>query len=428
MASNQSGTKTIVGLDIGTSKIKAVVGEITGNVINVRGYKSVRTKGLRNGVVIHIEGTKKSIETALHEALEVAGYRVDIVDTAYIGITGGHIKSINSHGVITIDDEVTDEDIRRVNEQAHTGKYSESEERMLHVLPKEFTLDMQEGIVEPVGMVGKRLEVKTHIITASESAVRNIEKCVQSAGLKNATPVLAQYAASEAVLSDDEKALGVCVVDIGGGTTDITVYRNGSMQYTSVLPIAGNYVTNDIAIAFNTPTDSAEEIKVRYGCAMPSLIKENFEFDVQRVGEREPFKLNQRLLSEVIRPRMEEIFESVEQRLRRDGFSKEMFGAGIVITGGSSMMFGSNPLAEEIFDMPVRIGSPKNDMFVGGILNEVSNAEYSSALGLLQYASQNFDYHNPNHIYPVAVSDSPGFLDSIFDSMRSLKEWFKKSF
>ena len=425
MASNQSGTKTIVGLDIGTSKIKAVVGEITGNEIDVRGYKSVRTKGLRNGVVINIEETKKSIEKAVREAEEFAGCEVD---SAYIGITGGHIKSINSHGVVTINNEVTDEDVQRVTEQAHAGKYSPSEERMLHVLPKEFTLDMQEGIVEPIGMAGKRLEVKTHIITASQSAVRNIEKCVQSAGLEKATPVLAQYAASEAVLSDDEKELGVCVVDIGGGTTDITVYRNGSMQYTSVLPIAGNYVTNDIAIAFNTPTDSAEQIKVQFGCAMPSLIKENFEFDVQRVGEREPFKLNQRLLSEVIRPRMEEIFENVEQRLRQDGFSKEMFGAGIVITGGCSMMFGSNPLAEEVFDMPVRIGVPKNDIFTGGILNEVSHAEFSTALGLLQYAAQNFDLDHPDFVYQSQVNDSGSVFESIGNAINAIKNWFSKSF
>ncbi|QKI88720.1 cell division protein FtsA [Thiomicrorhabdus xiamenensis] len=423
MANMQSSPNIIVGLDIGTSKIKAVIGELSPSQIEVRGYSIVPTKGLRNGVVINIEETKRSIKTAIEEAEGVAGCEVD---SAYIGITGGHIKSINSHGVVTINNEVSPEDVQRVTDQAHAGKYSPSEERMLHVLPQEFTLDMQEGILEPVGMAGKRLEVKTHIITASQSAVRNIEKCVHSAGLHDSTPVLAQLAASEAVLSEDEKELGVCVVDIGGGTTDITVYRNGSMQYTAVLPIAGNYVTNDVAIAFNTPTDSAEKIKVQYGCAMPSLIKEDFKFDVQRVGEREPFALSQRLLSEVIRPRMEEIYESVEARLKQDGFSKEMFGAGIVITGGSSMIFGSVPLAEEIFDMPVRIGLPKSDYLSGGLVNEINHSELSTAIGLLLYAQQNFDLDHPG--YEFTVEDHESFLERTTDRFRRFKNWLSSSF
>ncbi|MBN2646164.1 MAG: cell division protein FtsA [Thiotrichales bacterium] len=421
----QTSPNIIVGLDIGTSKIKAVIGELSPNHIEIRGYSIVPSKGLRNGVVINIEETKRSIRTAMEEAQSFAGCQVDC---AYIGITGSHIKSISSHGVITINNEVTAEDVQRVTQQAHAGKYSLTEEHMLHVLPQEFTLDMQEGILEPEGMAGKRLEVKTHIITASQSAVRNIEKCVLSAGLAKSTPVLAQLAASEAVLSDDEKELGVCVVDIGGGTTDITVYRNGSMQYTAVLPIAGNYVTNDIAIAFNTPTDSAERIKVQYGCAMPSLIKEDFKFDVQRVGEREPFALGQRLLSEVIRPRMEEIFENVEARLKQDGFSKEMFGAGIVITGGSSMIFGSVPLAEEIFDMPVRIGVPKSDVLSGGLVHEVNHSELATAIGLLLYAHQNFDLDNPGYVYVTPRAKGPGFFATLGSRLRRLKNWFSASF
>ncbi|SVD05710.1 uncharacterized protein METZ01_LOCUS358564, partial [marine metagenome] len=310
---------------------------------------------LKRGVVVNIEATVNSIQRAVEEAELMAGCEIHSV---YTGIAGSHIRSLNSHGIVAIRDrEVGRSDVERVIDAARAVAIP-ADQRVLHVLPQEFIIDGQEGIRDPIGMSGVRLEARVHMVTGAASAAQNIVKCVQRCGLEVEDIVLEQLAASYAVLTEDEKELGAALIDIGGGTTDIAVFHDGAIKHTAVIPIAGDQVTNDIAISLRTPTQYAEEIKIKYACALSQLANSDETIEVPSVGDRPPRRLARQTLAEVVEPRYEELFTLVGNELRRSGF-QEMIAAGIVITGGSSKMEGAVELAEEVFHMPVRLGMPQ---------------------------------------------------------------------
>src|SRR5574340_1819827 len=355
----KDGKNLIVGLDIGTSKVIAVVAEVTGDGINVIGLGTQPSRGLRKGVVVNIEATMASIQRVLEEAELMADCRISEV---YTGIGGGHIRSLNSSGMVPIKEkEVTQSDIDRVVETAKAIAIP-NDQQILHILPQEFIIDGQEDVREPLGMSGVRLEVKVHIVTGAVSAVENVTKCVRRCGIEVRDVMLQPLAAAKAVLNDDEKERGVCLMDIGGGTTDIAVFAGGAIRHTAVIPIAGDQVTNDIAMTLRTPTKEAEEPKIKHGCALRQLA-DNGAIEVPGVGERGPRSLSRQTLAEVIEPRVEELYLLVQQELRRSGF-EDLLSSGIVITGGSSAMQGMVELGEEIFHLPVRLGIPK---YVGGL-------------------------------------------------------------
>jgi len=367
----------IVGLDIGTSKIVAMVAEITPDgAYDVIGYGSHPSRGLKKGVVVNIESTVNAVQRALEEAELMADCKIRDVFT---GIAGSHIKSFNSHGMVAIKDrEVNQIDVLRVIETAKAVNIP-TDQQILHILNQEFIIDGQEDVREPLGMSGVRLEVKVHIVTGAVSAAQNIMKCVRRCGLEVQDLILQPLASAMAVLSEDEKDLGVCLVDIGGGTTDIAVFTQGAIRHTSVIPIAGDQITNDIAMALRTPTKDAEEIKRRFGCALRELADPNQMVDVPGVGDRASRQLSRQTLAEVIEPRVEELYSLIQAELRRSGF-EELLSSGIVITGGSSVMEGMVELGEEIFHMPVRVGTPN---YSGSLAEVVRNPRYSTAVGLL---------------------------------------------
>ncbi|MCH8499720.1 MAG: cell division protein FtsA [Marinobacter sp.] len=375
----------IVGLDIGTSKVVAIVGKrkLDGG-IEVVGIGSHPSRGLKRGVVVNIETTVQAIQRAIEEAELMAGCRIHSV---YTGIAGSHIKSLNSHGIVAIRDrEVTQADIDRVIDAAQAVAIP-ADQKVLHILPQEFVIDNQEGIKEPLGMSGVRLEAKVHLVTCAVNASQNIEKCVRRCGLDVDDIILEQLASSHAVLTDDEKELGVCLVDIGGGTTDIAVFTGGAIRHTSVIPIAGDQVTNDIAMALRTPTQNAEEIKMKYACALTQLAGAEETIKVPSVGDRPPRDLSRQALAEVVEPRYEELFNLVQSDLRRSGF-EDLIPAGIVITGGSATMEGVVELAEEIFHMPVRLAAPQT---VSGMTEVVNNPIYATGVGLLMHGFRQMD-------------------------------------
>jgi len=368
----------IVGLDIGTSKVVAIVGEISGDEIEIIGLGSSRSRGLKKGVVVNIESTVQSIQRAIEEAELMAGCEIHSV---FAGIAGSHIRSLNSHGIVAIrDHEVAMGDVDRVIDAARAVAIP-ADQKILHILPQEFVIDHQEGIKEPIGMSGVRLEAKVHMVTGAVSAAQNIIKCVRRCGLEVDDVILEQLASSYAVLTEDEKELGICLVDIGSGTTDIAVFTDGAIHHTAVIPIAGDQVTNDIAVALRTPTQHAEDIKVQYACALTQLANPEETIDVPSVGERPSRRLARQTLAEVVEPRYEELFTLVQAELRRSGF-EDLIAAGIVLTGGSSKMEGVVELAEEIFHMPVRIGIPQH---VSGLVDVVKNPIYSTGVGLLLF-------------------------------------------
>ena len=372
----------IVGLDIGTSKVVAIVGEITpDNQIEIIGIGSHPSRGLKKGVVVNIESTVQSIQRAVEEAELMAGCRIHSV---YAGIAGSHIRSLNSHGIVAISDrEVSATDVERVVEAARAVAIP-ADQKILHVLPQEFIIDNQEGIREPIGMSGVRLEAKVHIVTGAVSAAQNIIKCVRRCGLEVDEVILEQLASSYAVLTDDEKELGVCLVDIGGGTTDIAVFCEGAIRHTAVIPIAGDQVTNDIAVALRTPTQFAEEIKIKYACALTQLALADETIEVPGVGDRPSRRLARQTLAEVVEPRLEELFTLIQAELRRSGF-EDLMAAGVVLTGGSSKIEGAVELAEEIFHMPVRLGIPQ---YVVGLVDVVRNPIHATGVGLLLFGQQ----------------------------------------
>ncbi|MFT5132026.1 MAG: cell division protein FtsA [Gammaproteobacteria bacterium] len=372
----------IVGLDIGTSKVVAIVGEITADgEIEIIGLGSSRSRGLKKGVVVNIESTVHSIQRAIEEAELMAGCEIHSV---YTGIAGSHIRSLNSHGIVAIrDNEVSIGDIDRVIDAARAVAIP-ADQKILHILPQEFVIDSQEGVKEPIGMSGVRLEAKVHMVTGSVSAAQNIVKCVRRCGLDVDDVILEQLASSYAVLTEDEKELGVCLVDIGGGTTDIAIFTDGAIHHTAVIPIAGDQVTNDIAVALRTPTQHAEDIKVQYACALTQLANPEETIEVPSVGDRAPRRLARQTLAEVVEPRYEELFTLVQAELRRSGF-ESLIAAGVVLTGGSSKMEGAVELAEEIFHMPVRIGMPQH---VSGLSDVVRNPIYATGVGLLLFGQR----------------------------------------
>ena len=400
----------IVGLDIGTSKVVALVGEVNAEGgIEVLGVGSHPSRGLKKGVVVNIESTVQSIQRAVEEAELMAGCEIHSV---YAGIAGSHVRSLNSHGVVAIRDrEVTQADVGHVIDAAKAVAIP-ADQKILHVLPQEFIIDGQEGIRDPIGMSGVRLEAKVHIVTGADSAAQNIEKCIQRCGLEVDDVVLEQLASSFAVLTEDEKELGVCLVDIGGGTTDLAVFSNGAIRHTAVIPIAGDQVTNDIAVSMRTPTQYAEDIKVRYACALSQLANPDESIEVPSVGDRPARRLARQTLAEIVEPRYEELFGLVREELRRSGF-EEVIAAGIVLTGGSAKMEGAIELAEEVFHVPVRLGIPQS---VNGLSDVVRNPIFSTGVGLLQYARD-------NHMPASGRGRRPALnAKSAFDRMKS---WFQ---
>ena len=401
----------VVALDIGTSKVAALVAELRADgSLEILGMGGHESKGLKKGVVVNIEATVHSVQRALEEAELMADCKIV---SAFTGIAGSHIKSFNSTGMVAIKDrEVGALDVERAIETAKAVNIP-TDQQILHVLRQEFIIDGQEDVREPIGMSGVRLEVKVHIVTGAVSAAQNIVKCVRRCGLEVNDLILQPLASSRAVLSEDEKDLGVCLVDIGGGTSDIAVFTHGAIRHTAVIPIAGDQITNDIAMALRTPTADAETIKVRQGVALRQLADPNEMIEVPGIGDRGPRVMSRQTLAEVIEPRVEELFSLVQQVLRESGF-EELLSSGVVLTGGSAVMQGMVELGEEIFHMPVRVGVPK---YSGGLADVVRNPRYATAVGLLLEGVQ--------QIRQGQSSRQDGSVRAVFGRMR---EWFQRNF
>ncbi len=383
MASKKGG-EILVGLDIGTTKICAIVGELTDEGIDIIGIGSHPSKGLRKGVVVNIETTVNSIQRAIDEAEAMAGTEITHV---YTGIAGGHVKSFGGRGVVALKDrEVREADVARVIEQAKTVNIPVDRE-VIHVLPQEFIVDDQGGIREPLGMTGARLEAKVHIVTGAVASAQNIIKCANRAGLNVADIVLQPLASSEAVLTEEEKELGVCLVVIGGGTTDIAIFQNGAIVHTAVIALGGHNLTNDIAVGLRTPVDHAERLKQKFGCSLTAMVDKSEMIEVPSVGGRDPRVMGRQILSEILEPRVEEIFQLVHHEVERNGFS-ELLTSGVVITGGSTLLPGMTELAEEIMGVPVRRGVPRG---IGGLVDVVKSPVYATGVGLVVYGARHQD-------------------------------------
>ncbi len=408
-----SGNKDnlIVGLDIGTTKICAIVGNVTDEGLDVVGIGTSPSKGLRKGVVINIESTVEAIRKAIQEAELMAGCEIKSV---FAGIAGGHIKGFNSQGVIAIKNrEVQTEDVQRVVDAAKAIAIPMDRE-VIHILPQEFIIDDQDGIKEPLGMSGVRLEAKVHIVTGAVASAQNIVKSCQRAGADVADIVLEQLASSEAVLSPDEKELGVALVDIGGGTSDIAIYVDGAIKHTAVLALGGDHLTNDIAVGLRTPMAEAEKIKQAYGCSLTSIVGKDETIEVPSVGGREPRVLSRQLLAEILEPRVEEIFTLVNREIVKSGF-EDLIASGVVITGGSSILPGMPELAEQVFNLPVRRGVPQD---IGGLTDVVNSPVYATGVGLVKYGARHVGTKN------FSIGDA-----NLFDRVMSrMKEWFGEFF
>ncbi|HQR51758.1 MAG TPA: cell division protein FtsA [Burkholderiales bacterium] len=412
MTKAREGKNLIVGLDIGTAKIAAIVGEITPDGhLEIIGMGSHASRGLKKGVVVNIDSTVGAIQRALEEAELMADCKIRDV---YTGIAGSHIKGFNSHGMVAIKDkEVTQMDVERVIETAKAVSIP-TDQQILHILNQEFIIDGQEDVREPLGMSGVRLEVKVHIVTGAVSAAQNIMKCVRRCGLEVRDLILQPLASATAVLSEDEKDLGVCLVDVGGGTTDVAVFSEGAIRHTAVIPIAGDQITNDIAMALRTPTKDAEDLKRTYGCALRQLADAQQMIEVPGVGERGPRQLSRQTLAEVIEPRVEELYSLVQAELRRSGF-EDLLSSGVVITGGCSLMQGMVELGEEVFHMPVRLGIPD---YKGGLAEVVRNPRFSTGVGLLLIGMQQQQRRE-------LVKLQSGSFQSVLGRM---KNWFQGNF
>ncbi len=373
----------LVGLDLGTTKVCAIVGEVKDEgKVDIIGIGISPSHGLKKGVVVNIDSTVESIKKAVQEAEMMAGVEIN---AAYVGISGNHIKGMNSRGVAAIKNkEVGPADVARAIDGARAVNIP-MDQQILHVLPQEFIIDDQDGIKDPHGMSGTRLDVKVHIITGAVTAIQNIVKSCSRAGLHVNDLVLQPLASSRAVLTSEEQELGVVVVDIGGGTTDLAFFLEGSLWHTEVLPIGGNHLTNDIAIGLRTPASEAEKIKIKYGCALSSLVKHEESLDVPSVGGRPPRLLSRQILCEIIEPRVEELFGMVQQRLKKTGF-EDMFASGVVLTGGTALMEGMQDAAERYLGLPIRRGTPKN---IGGLMDVVNSPIYATGVGLVLYGAEN---------------------------------------
>lgn len=409
---NKEPKDLIVGLDIGTAKVVAMVAELLPDGrFEVIGVAQHESRGLKKGVVVNIESTVHSIQQALEEAELMADCKIKTVLT---GIAGSHIRSFNSSGMVAIKErEVTQADVARVIETAKAVNIP-TDQQILHVLPQEFIVDGQEDVREPLGMSGVRLETRVHIVTGAVSAAQNIVKCVRRCGLEVQDLMLQPLASSMAVLTEDEKELGVVLIDIGGGTTDIAVFTGGAIRHTAVIPIAGDQITNDIAMALRTPTPDAEEIKIRHGVAKQVLADPHAKIDVPGIGERDPRTLSKQALAAVIEPRLEELFLMVQQVLRESGY-EELLSSGVVLTGGTSLMPGIAELGEDIFMKPVRIGVPD---YTGGLADMVRTPRFATAMGLLYEA-------RAQHLRGRRVASQGG---SLKQTVQKMKEWFLGNF
>lgn len=402
----------IVGLDIGTTKVCAIVGEITHDGIDVIGIGSHPSRGLRKGVVVNIEATVESIKKAIEEAELMAGCDITSV---YAGISGNHVKGINSHGIVAVKnkEEVTEYDVTRVIDAAKAVAIPMDRE-VIHVIPQEFIVDEQDGIKEPLGMSGVRLEAKVHIISAALTSAQNIVKCANRCGLNVNDIVLEPLASSEATLSADEKELGVVLVDIGGGTSDLIIYSEGSVVYTSVLSLGGNHMTNDIAVGLRTPSSEAEKIKQKYGCALSSLVHSDETIEVPSVGGRKPRVLSRQILAEIIEPRVEEMFSLIRQEVVKSGY-ENVIASGVVLTGGATLLEGMPELAEQVFDFPVRRGYPRG---IGGLVDVVKSPMYATGVGLVLHGSRN-----------LRDSKEKMTEDGVYRKMKEkMKNWFVEIF
>lgn len=405
----------IVGIDIGTSKVLAIVANVLPDgQLEIIGVGSHPARGMRKGIVVNIDATVQSLQRAIEEAELMAGCQIRSV---YAGISGNHIHGFNSHGFVAVKSgEVSAEDVARVIEAAQAVSIP-AEQKILHVLPQEYTVDHQSGIADPVGMAGIRLEGKVHIVTAAISAAQNIINCIRRCGLEVENLILEPLASSYAVLTEDEKQLGVCMIDIGGGTTDIAVYTDGAIRHTSVLSVAGDQVTNDLAVAFHTPHQNAEAIKIKHGCAMVQLADRTRIIKLPSVGQQKEDQINQVNLAEIIEPRYEELFALILDELQRSGWDG-LLSAGIVITGGSAKMPGVLELAEAIFRTHVRLGIPRYTTGMPGMTN---NSEYSAGVGLVLYGQQMQDMQQP-----LIIKSKPSVnLNQVFVRV---KKWFQGNF
>ncbi|MDI7258692.1 MAG: cell division protein FtsA [Thermodesulfobacteriota bacterium] len=372
----------VVGLDIGTTKICTVVGEVADGQVNIIGLGTFPSKGLRKGVVINIESTVQSIKKAVEEAELMADCHITSV---YAGIAGGHIKGINSHGVIAIKNkEISQNDVKRVIDAASAVAIPMDRE-VIHTIPQEYIVDDQDGINDPVGMSGVRLEGRVHIVTGAITSAQNIVKCANRAGLDVDDIVLEQLGSSEAVLTPEERELGAAIIDIGGGTTDLVIFSNGAIKHTAVFCVAGSHITNDISIGLRTPAEEAEKIKIRYGCALTSLVRKDETIEVPSVGGRNPRVLSRQTLGEIIEPRVEEILTLVRDEVTRMGYGN-LLSSGVILTGGSAILEGMPELTEQIFNLPVRRGTPVG---IGGLVDLVNSPMYATGVGLVLYGSRN---------------------------------------
>ena len=404
-------TNVIVGLDLGTTKTCVIVGEITDQGIDIIGIGSYPSEGLRKGVVVNIDSTVEAIKKAVDEAEHMSGCEISSV---YAGIAGGHIKGQNSLGIVAVKGrEVDEEDVQRAIE-ASKAIAIPTDREILHTLPQNFIVDDQDGIRDPVGMSGVRLEAKVHIVTGAVMSIQNIVKSVNRVGLEINEIILEQIASSEAVLSNDEKDLGVALIDIGGGTTDIAVFTAGSIKHTAVLPVGGNYLTSDIATGLRTPLADAEKIKIKYGCAFSALIAKEETIEVPSVGGREPREVSRQILGRIVAPRMEEILTLAYKEIVKSGY-EDILAAGVVLTGGAALLEGITELAEQIFNMPVRRGRPTG---IGGLNDVVNSPMYATGVGLVLYGSK--------HISKNAFIQGSG---SLFVNMfKKIKKWFLEFF
>lgn len=412
MAKKPINKDLLVGIDIGTSKVVTLVGEMTiDGKLNVIGFGSHPSQGLKRGVVVNIESTVQSIQRSVEDAEHMAGCEIF---SAITGIAGSHIRSFNSQGMVAIRDrEVSSSDIDRVIDAAKAIAIP-ADQKILHVLPQEFIIDNQDSIREPVGMSGVRLEAKVHIVTGAVSAAQNIVKCMKRCGLATNDIVLEQFASSQSILTDDEKELGVCMIDIGGGTSDIAIFIDGAIRHTAVIPIAGDQVTNDIAIALRTPTRNAEEIKIKHGCALQDLVDSNLMIDIPTIGDRGGRRMPGRALAEVVEARYEELFSLALNELHRSRL-EDGIAAGIVLTGGASQITGAQELAERIFKVPVRVGRPQN---VTGLPDIIHNPIYATGVGLLVYG-----YKQRQNQREIVISQPS--MKTLWSRM---KNWFQGNF
>ena len=401
----------ICGLDIGTTKICCVVGEPTATGVDIVGIGMHPSVGLRKGVVVNIEKTVESIKRSVEEAELMAGCEISSV---YAGIAGGHIKGFNSHGVIAVKNrEVTSLDIERVIEAARAVAIPTDRE-VIHTIAQEFIVDEQDGIQDPMGMSGVRLEAKVHIVTGAVTSAQNIIRCAHSAGLDVCDIVLESLASSEAVLTDEERDLGVALIDFGGGTTDLAIFSHSSIKHTAVLALGGTNLTNDIAIGLRTPMNSAEEIKKKYGCCLASMINGDEVIEVESVGGRKTRTLSRQILGEILEPRVEEIFALINREMIRSGFDDQVT-SGVVVTGGGAMLEGVPEVAEQIFDLPVRRGYP---LRVGGLTDVINNPMFATAVGLVLYGAKQ-EAGQAEKVFRIRQKN-------IFNRVASrMKKWFK---